>query len=179
MADPNTTDQSSALSRSFARKVRLSTFALVFERLWPRLWLLIGIALLFALVSFAGVWPYLDPFVHKAVLSAFATAALAAAIYAARIPWPTRDEAIRRIERRSGIPHRPATSYEDTLSSGTSNAETSALWQAHRERLARAIARLRVGNPRPRTDRFDPWALRGLAMLLLISGGAIGDGKSW
>ena len=180
MADPNTTDQSSALSRSFARKVRLSTFALVFERLWPRLWLLIGIALLFALVSFAGVWPYLDPFVHKAVLAAFATAALAAAIYAARIPWPTRDEAIRRIERRSGIPHRPATSYEDTLSSGTSNAETSALWQAHRERLARAIARLRVGNPRPRTDRFDPWALRGLAMLLLIPAallvtGSLGD----
>ena len=32
-----------APSRSFARKVRLSTLALVFERLWPRLWLLIGL----------------------------------------------------------------------------------------------------------------------------------------
>lgn len=180
MADPNNTDSNSALSRSFARKVRFSTLALVFERLWPRLWLLIGIALLFALVSFVGVWPYLDPLVHKALLAAFATAALAAAIYAARIPWPTRDEAIRRIEKRSGIPHRPATSYEDTLSSGTSNADTTALWQAHRERLARAIARLRVGNPRPRTDRFDPLALRGLVVLLLIPAallvtGSLGD----
>jgi uncharacterized protein (TIGR02302 family) len=177
MADPDTTDTNSALSRSFARKVRLSTLALAFERLWPRLWLLIGIVLVFVLVSFAGLWPYLDPLVHKAVLAAFATAAIAAAIYAARISWPTRNEAIRRIERRSGIPHRPATSYEDTLSSGTSNAETTALWQAHRERLARAIARLRVGNPRPRTDRFDPWALRGLAVLLLIPVALLASGS--
>jgi len=180
MADPDTTETQSALSRSFARKVRLSTFALAFERLWPRLWLLIGLAVLFALVSFAGLWPYLDPLVHKAGLAAFATAAIGAMIYASRIAWPTREEAIRRIEQRSGIPHRPATSYEDTLSSGTTNAETTALWQAHRERLARAIARLRVGNPRPRTDRFDPWALRGLAMLLLIPAallvtGSLGD----
>jgi uncharacterized protein (TIGR02302 family) len=180
MADPNNTDTNSALSRSFARKVRLSTLALVFERLWPRLWLLIGLVLLFALVSFAELWAYLDPLVHKTVLAAFATAAIVAAIYAARIPWPTREEAIRRIEQRSGIPHRPATSYEDTLSSGTSNAETTALWQAHRERLARAIARLRVGNPRPRTDRFDPMALRVLTVLLLIPAallvtGSLGD----
>lgn len=168
MADPRDTDLNSALTRTFARKIRLSTLALVFERFWPRLWLLIGIAVVFALLSFAGLWPYLDSSIHKLVLAVFAVAAIAAAIYAVRIPWPTRDEAIRRIEKRSGIPHRPATSYEDTLSSGSSNTATIALWQAHRERLARAIARLRVGTPRPRTDRFDPWALRGLAVLLLI-----------
>jgi uncharacterized protein (TIGR02302 family) len=177
MADPRDTETDSALSRSFARKVRLSTLALVFERLWPRLWLLIGLALLFALLSFAGGWPYLDAPVHKALLAVFALAAVAAGVYASRIPWPTRDDAIRRIERRSGIPHRPATSYEDTLSSGTSSAATSALWQAHRERLARAIARLRVGNPRPRTDRFDPLALRGLAILLLIPAALLATGS--
>ncbi|HEY8032240.1 MAG TPA: DUF4175 family protein, partial [Methylocella sp.] len=177
MADPRDTETDSALSRSFARKVRLSTLALVFERLWPRLWLLIGLVLLFVLLSFAGIWPYLDAPVHKALLAVFALAAVAAGVYASRIPWPTRDDAIRRIERRSGIPHRPATSYEDTLSSGTSSAATSALWQAHRERLARAIARLRVGNPRPRTDRFDPLALRGLAILLLIPAALLATGS--
>jgi uncharacterized protein (TIGR02302 family) len=180
MADPRDTDTNSALSRSFARKVRLSTLALYFERLWPRLWLLIGLALLFALLSFAGVWPYLDGSIHKLVLAAFGLAAVAAVVYAVYAPWPTRDEAIRRIEKRSGIPHRPATSYEDTLSFGTENVSTAALWQAHRERLARAIARLRVGNPKPRTDRFDPWAVRGLLLLLLIPaallvGGSLSD----
>ena len=111
------------------------------------------------------------------MLAAFAIAGIAAAIYAVRIPWPSRDEAIRRIEKRSDVPHRPATSYEDTLSSGSSNAATSALWQAHRERLAQAIARLRVGNPRPRTDKFDPWALRGLAVLLLIPATLLATGN--
>jgi uncharacterized protein (TIGR02302 family) len=180
MAEPRDTDTDAALSRSFARKVRLSTLALFFERLWPRLWLLIGLGLLFAALSFAGIWPYLGTPVHQAVLAAFALAALAAAVYAARIPWPSREEAVRRIERRSGVPHRPATSYEDTLSSGGSNAATSALWQAHRTRLARAIARLRVGTPSPRTDRFDPAALRGLGVLLIIPAallvtGSLGD----
>jgi uncharacterized protein (TIGR02302 family) len=180
MVEPKNQDSDPAPSRSFARKVRLSTLALVFERLWPRLWLLIGLGLIFAVLSFLGLWLYLDGVVHKIVLAAFGLAAVAAIVYAARIPWPTREEAIRRIERRSDVPHRPATSYEDTLSSGATNAATSALWQAHRERLARAIARLRVGPPSPRTDRFDPWALRSLAVLLLIPAallvtGSLGD----
>lgn len=156
------------MSRSFARKVRLSAIALFFERLWPRLWLVLGVVMVFAMLSFLGLWPNLDPLLHKILLAAFGLAAVAAVIYAVRIPWPTRDEAIRRIERRSGVPHRPATSYEDTLTSGAENADTSALWQAHRLRLAKAIQRLKVGNPAPRTDRFDPWAVRGLLLLLLI-----------
>ena len=46
--------------------------------------------------------------------------------------------------------------------------------------MARAIARLRVGPPSPRTDRFDPLALRALAVLLLIPAallvtGSLGD----
>ena len=39
----------------FERKVRLSRWALQFEKLWPRLWALIGLSLLFIAVSLAGV----------------------------------------------------------------------------------------------------------------------------
>ncbi|MEQ1652709.1 MAG: TIGR02302 family protein [Hyphomicrobium sp.] len=164
--DPNAA--APAIQRAFARKVRLSKWALFFERLWPRLWLLIGLAALFTALSLSGVWPLVSPLTHQAILAAFAAAAVAALIYAARAPWPTRDEAVRRIERRSGIAHRPASSYEDQLSGQTSNPETAALWQAHRERLKRAIERLKVGRPSPRADRFDPLAVRALAVLLLV-----------
>ncbi|WP_290984937.1 TIGR02302 family protein [Hyphomicrobium sp.] len=177
MAAPTSRDPGPEMSRSFARKVRLSTFALFFERLWPRLWLVIGVAMLFAILSFLGLWPNLEPLPHKILLLGFGAAAIAAIIYAVRIPWPTRDEAIRRIERRSGVPHRPATSYEDTLTSGASDTATVALWEAHRQRLARAIQRLKVGNPAPRTDRLDPWALRGLLLLLLIPVAAMTTGN--
>lgn len=168
MANPDPTSPDPQLSRAFARKVKLSTLALFFERLWPRLWLLIGLAALLAVLSLSGTFLTLSSAVHTAVMAAFAVAALGALIFAARVNWPTREEAIRRIERRSGVAHRPATSYEDTLSANAENPATNVLWQAHRERLARAMARLRVGNPSPRADRFDPFALRILPLLLLV-----------
>jgi uncharacterized protein (TIGR02302 family) len=165
------------VQRAFARKVRLSTWALFFERLWPRLWVLIGLAALFAILSFAGLWPHLTTLTHQAVLAAFALAALAAVVYAVRAPWPTREDAVRRIERRSGVPHRPASSYEDQLTGQTSNPATAALWQAHRDRLTRAIARLKVGNPSPRADRFDPLAVRALAVLMLVPAALLASGS--
>lgn len=177
MADADPNPPKSAPNATFARKVRLSTWALVFERLWPRLWLFLGLVALFALLSLAGLWPHLPELAHQAVLGLFALAGLAALIYAVRVPWPTREEAVRRIERRSGVPHRPATSYEDTLTANTDNPDTRVLWQAHRERLARAIQRLRVGTLRPRTDRFDPMALRVLALLLLIPAAVLVTGS--
>ena len=156
------------LTRAFARKVRLSAWALFFERLWPRFWLLLGLGAVFAAMSLLGVWPHLPLVTHQLVLGAFAIAAFSALIYAVRVPWPTREESVRRIERRSGVKHRPASSYEDQLSAQTGNAETAALWQAHRDRLTRAIKSLRVGRPSPRADKFDPLALRSLAVLALV-----------
>lgn len=168
MANPDQNLPESPLSRVFARKVRFSTWALFFERLWPRLWLLVALAALLAVLSLSGAFVTLSPQTHAVVLGLFAIAALAAAVYAGRVSWPTREEAIRRIERRSGVPHRPATSYEDTLTANSDNPATQSLWQAHRERLVRAMGRLKVGRPSPRADRFDPLALRVLPLLLLI-----------
>ena len=94
---------------------------LYFERLWPRLWLILGVAGLFLLVSLAerlGA-PASDP-AHSWCSPASRSPRLAALIYAARVPYPGREEAVRRIERASGMPHRPASSYEDTI---TANAE--------------------------------------------------------
>lgn len=166
-----------SLTRSFVRKVRLSKIALFFERLWPRLWVLLGLAAVFAALSLAGLWPLLPDLVHKSALALFALAAVASLVFAVRVPWPTRDDAVRRIERRSGVPHRPASSYEDTLSAQSGSTETSALWLAHRERLARAIDRLKVGNPSPRADRFDPFAVRVLALLVLVPAALLVNGS--
>ena len=74
-------------------------------------------------------------------------------------------QAIRRVEAVSGIKHRPASSYEDTLTLGAGDARTAALWRVHRQRLAALLQKLRVGHPSPRTDRYDPFALRALLLL--------------
>ena len=65
---------------------------------------------------------------------------------------------------------------------GTASADnpaTNALWQAHKARLAALLARLRVGNPSPRADRYDPFALRALLLMgVVLVGLAVGDSAS-
>lgn len=156
------------MERAFERKVRRSQWALLFERLWPRLWIIVAILTLFAVVSVLGIWPRLGDMLHYLVLAAFSLALLAALVFALRTPWASRAEAVRRIERVSGARHRPASSYEDTMSSVTSDGVSERLWRAHRERLAKAMRQLKVGQPAPRTHRFDPLALRALALLALV-----------
>ena len=59
MADlnhPLTPAPPSPVTATFERKVRLGTWALLFERLWPRLWAVFGLIGLFMLVSLLGVW---------------------------------------------------------------------------------------------------------------------------
>ena len=153
---------------AFERKVALSKLALLFEQIWPRAWLLLGLAGLFILVSLAGLWPRLPELPHKIALGLFGLAFGGAVIALLSVRWPTRQEAIRRVERVSGVAHRPASSYEDTLSHGGEDQRTAALWKVHRRRLAESLARLRVGTPTPRTDRRDPFALRVVLLLSVV-----------
>ena len=154
-----------ALERAFERKVRLSKWALLFEQLWPRAWLVLGLAGLFIALSLAGLWPKLPELPHKIVLALFGLAFAAALVALARVRWPSRDQAIRRVEAISGIKHRPASSYEDNLTLGAGDPRTAALWRVHRQRLAALLQKLRVGHPSPRTDRYDPFAVRALLLL--------------
>ena len=98
-------------------------------------------------VSLAGLWPRLPELPHKIVLGCSVLPFSPPSSRLARVRWPTREEAIRRVEGVSGVQHRPASSYEDTLTLGAEDARTAALWKAHRQRLAALLARLRVAGP--------------------------------
>src|SRR5262249_20834203 len=128
MAEP----QASPVDPAFARKVRFSRMTLYFERLWPRLWLILGVAGLFLFVSRPNRGAHRPPPAHIALLGGSIVALRAAIIYAARVNPPSREEAVRRLEKASGIPHRPASSYEDTITANAEDPRTSAIWQAHR-----------------------------------------------
>ncbi len=162
-----------AHDRKLDAKIAASKTALLFEAAAPRLWTLAGVVGFFVLASLMGVWSMLAPLAHKILLGAFIVAFLAALVWLARLRWPSRIDALRRIERISQVKHRPASSYEDTLSNTETNPETKALWRAHRQRLATKIDKLRVGKPAPRTDRHDPLALRAALLLGVIVATAI------
>lgn len=156
--------------RKFRRKIAWSKTALYFERLWPRVWSILVIVALFLLVSLFGVWPMLSEMVHWSVLGAFGVALAVASVFVLVTRWPTHDEAVKRLEARSPVQHRPASAYEDELSAVPPDGATAAIWNAHRERLRKDLERLHVSPPVPRTDKFDKIGLRAVLVTSVIVG---------
>ncbi len=159
---------SDALSRlKLAQALDRATYAIAWERAWPNVARLLTVIGLFLVMSWAGVWLAL-PFLARAIgLGLFAAVALAALFPLSRFRWPSREEALARLDRGSGIRHRPATTLTDTLTSQDPVAQ--ALWQAQRERTLASIKRIRAGLPHPRLALHDPWALRALVMVMLVA----------
>ncbi|WP_024518510.1 TIGR02302 family protein [Bradyrhizobium sp. Tv2a-2] len=142
-------------------------FAIAWERAWPPLARLLTVIGLFLVVSWAGIWLSL-PFIARAIgFSIFVVLALAAASSMLWFRWPSRAQALSRLDHGSGIRHRPATTLSDTVS--TQDPVALALWQAQRERTLAALKRIRAGLPSPRLSLQDPWALRALVLVLLAA----------
>ncbi|MDA9495212.1 TIGR02302 family protein [Bradyrhizobium sp. CCBAU 11361] len=150
-----------------AQALDRARYAIAWERAWPNLARLLTVVGLFLALSWAGLWLAL-PFLARAIgLVVFAGIAIAALFPLARFRWPSREEALSRLDRGSGIRHRPATTLTDTLTSQDPVAK--ALWQAQRERTLASLKRIRAGLPRPRLALHDPWALRALVMVMLVA----------
>ena len=157
-----------AVSRlQLTQALRRAKYAIAWERLWPHLARLLTVAGLFLVVSWSGLWLVL-PFVARAIgLALFGLLALGALLPLVRFRWPSREEGLSRLDRGSGIRHRPATALTDSLASRDPVA--LALWQAQRERTLASIKRIRAGLPSPRLPIHDPWALRALVVVLMVA----------
>jgi len=157
-----------ALSRlKLAQALERSTYAIAWERAWPGLARVITVVGLFLVASWAGLWLALPSVARAVGLVIFAGLAVAALFPLIRFRWPSREEALARLDRGSGIRHRPATTLTDTLTSQDPVAQ--ALWQAQRERTLASLKRIRAGLPHPRLAIHDPWALRALVMVMLVA----------
>jgi hypothetical protein len=167
------------LKQGFEKRVSLSWLALFAERAWEALLWPFAVVCAFLVFSLLGGWGLLPPMVHRILLGAFCLALILSLLPLVRIAVPTRAEALRRLERTADIKHRPASSYEDTLSADPPE-ETAQLWTLHRQRLARLVAKLKPTWPAPRTDRHDPYAIRAALLLALIAAffAAGGDTRS-
>jgi len=142
-------------------------YAIAWERSWPHLARLLTVIGLFLVVSWAGLWLAL-PFIARAIgLFLFVVLALGALFPLTRFRWPSREEGLSRLDRGSGIRHRPATALTDTLK--TQDPVAQALWQVQRERTLASIRRIRAGLPSPRLAIHDPWALRALVAVMLVA----------
>ncbi len=159
---------SDALARLKLRQaLQRARYAIAWERAWPPLARLLTVIGLFLAVSWAGLWLAL-PFLARAIgIGLFALLALVAIWPMIWFRWPSREQALSRLDRSSGIRHRPATTLTDTVK--TQDPVALALWQAQRERTLASLRRIRAGLPSPRLSLHDPWALRALVVVMLAA----------
>jgi uncharacterized protein (TIGR02302 family) len=155
--------------RLLERKVRAANRALLFEKLWPRVWLPLSISGVFVLLSAFEVWQLLPPRIHLGLLWGFGIAFVLSLLPLLFWRRPSRENSYARLEEASALDHRPLTAFNDTLSQEELAPETAALWGAHRARVAQSLSKLKSGTPNPRVDRYDPFALRAALVLMLVA----------
>jgi hypothetical protein len=155
--------------RRLQRLVAAARAALAWENIWRAAAPVLTLIGFFLAVSWAGTWQVLPHWARIAGLAVFALAIPFVLWREARLHWPSRPEALARLDRDSGVPHRPASSLEDTLANRSSDPATQALWALHRARLEAEVARLKVAAPSPRVPQRDRYALRAVALVLVFA----------
>jgi uncharacterized protein (TIGR02302 family) len=173
--DPKPSEPQSRLAGA-ARRAR---YAIFWERLWPPLAALATALGLFLALSWLGLWLWLPPLGRAAGLVLFAALALWAAWPFWMLRLPGIADALARLDRVSGLQHRPATAIADRLAVRAEDPYSLALWNAHVERSLKSADALRAGTPAPRVASHDPYALRGLVLVAAIASFIAAGGERW
>ncbi len=159
--------------------LRRARWSIFWERLWPPLARFAVVIGLFLTVSWLGLWLVLPPLARAAGLLVFAALAIAAMVPFVFLRMPVASEALRRLDRGSGIQHRPATTIADELAVSSADPYSLALWQAHVARTLAAARAFKAGWPSPRLSGRDPYALRGLVLVAVIATFIAAGGERW
>ena len=162
-----------AVDKRLKAVVWRSRVALFWERLWPALYLPFILLALFAGLSLVGTWLVVPVWLRLVLVAALAGAFLWSLRPLLGLRWPSRQDALHRVELVSGHSHRPLTAIEDDLPPGSASPETLALWEMHKRRMAEALRSMRSGLAHPEAFRRDPYALRVVALMLLVTGFAV------
>lgn len=158
------------------RKIGQARLALGFERIWDALhWPLVILAVAAALVA-GGVLPMLPYLARLVVLGLLSLGVLWSLRPLVAVRWPSRQEAMRRVEEKTGLSHRPVSARDDRLAEDAASPVQQAIWEEHRLRQLRSLGDLKAGHPTSRWRDIDPRALRVPAALALVAALILGPG---
>ena len=158
-----------AAARRVSRLAGRARLAIMWERAWGPLALILALGALFLTVSWLGLWLELPAYGRIAGLGLFSVALAACLAHLwLSLSAPSRAAGLARLDRDSGLAHRPATTLHDTLANPP-NAETEALWSLHLRRAASAAGKIKVAAPAPRLMERDKLALRAGALCALAA----------
>ena len=172
------TDRSSTSGALFATRLRLACAAVLWERVWPACWPVLAALGVFVILGLFDVLPRLPGALHATVLLGFAAAIVIPFVSIfRRIAVPDFLTGRRRIERASGLDHRPLQALADRPN-GPLDPQAARLWEVHLRRMEAMTRRLRIGIPHAGFATRDPWGLRALLAILLLLAG-IDAGSDW
>ncbi|OYX43695.1 MAG: TIGR02302 family protein [Rhodobacterales bacterium 32-67-9] len=80
--------------------------------------------------------------------------------------WPSREEALERLDRT--LPGRPIAALSDSQALGGGDAGSMAVWRAHVARMAERAGAARAPAPDLRIAARDPYALRYAALTAVV-----------
>ncbi len=153
----------------------LAAAALFWEQIWPRLWPVTAIGLIFVSVALFDVLPQLPFLLHWLILLGFAVVLLVRLRPLLGGDYHINDDQRRqRLERDSGLLHRPLSALDDKPLSEQNDGPGIHIWQAHQRRMLEKLNALRVRAPAPGMAAKDPFAVR--MVVVLVSVLAIGTG---
>ena len=147
----------------------LAWLAVLWERIWPALWPVTAGVLGFVVLALFDLPSYLPGWLHLALLLGFAGGILWSLFDTVRgLQLPAPGASSRRLERDSGLAHRPLATLGDRPAAG--DAVALAIWDIHQARVAASIRGLRLRLPQAGLLARDPRGLRAALGLLLLIG---------
>jgi uncharacterized protein (TIGR02302 family) len=146
---------------------------LLFEQAWRIVLPPLIVAGIFVCVSWTGVWLDAPHWARGLGVLALALGLVIALLPLREFRFPSRAEALVRIDRVSGLASHPAAVIDDRLGNGANDPATRALWNLHRRAAEQAVALLRTGGPSPRMVDLDRYALRASVVAALIATGFV------
>ncbi len=152
-------------------RIGLARAAVFWERCWPEFAAALGVLGVFVAAALFDLPEMVPGWVHAGALALLAALLVVAIWQGVRaLRFPGESEGRRRIEAASGLEHRPLATLADRLAGGGGDPVSVALWQAHRERMARRVRSLRVGVPLAGFLGRDPYGLRVVLTIALLIG---------
>jgi len=177
MADIKAQDEglNSGMLARLGRTRGITRASMVFERLWPLALPVLVVACLFVSLSWFGLFRVMPEWLRLATMAVFGLGALAALYPLRYFRWPASPEIDRRIERSNALEHTPVLVQADRLT-GSGDRFAEALWREHQKRMAARLGGLSSDMPRTGVPERDPWGLRAVAVLLLVTAFAFSSG---
>ncbi|MCF8466915.1 MAG: TIGR02302 family protein [Sneathiella sp.] len=156
---------------AFEIRLLLARLNLLLEGLWRHGLLFFCVIGLFVGLSLLDIWSFTGGALHLAGLTVFGLVAVYSLYKGARrFKSPSRKRALRYLERRNQLCHRPLqTLGEHSEAEKKNNTPASHMWRVYQKSLRRNLKDLRTGLPNLDMGVEDGYALRALVILLLVA----------